>query len=70
MTSLAVADQLWSAFGAGQVGQVDAIIFAPDIREPVPNIAAQHEGVVRGILVPTLIGYKFTNGTEATSTCS
>ena len=41
--------------GPRQFRQVDAIKFAPDICQPVPDIAAQHEGVVRGFIVPSLI---------------
>src|SRR5207237_10911959 len=32
------------------VGQLDAIVLAPDVGEPMPDIAAQHEGVVGGLV--------------------
>src|SRR4029077_13206401 len=43
-------------FRPDQIGQLDAIVFAPDVAQPVPNIAAQHEGVVRRLPLGVLVG--------------
>src|ERR1700753_668925 len=41
---------------ADQIGELDAIELAPDIGQPVPHIAAQHERVVLGLVVDALVG--------------
>src|SRR5271157_2645984 len=45
--------------GADDLGQLDAVELAPDIGEPVADIAAQHEGIVRGIVMDALVGDEF-----------
>src|SRR5579864_6682903 len=44
------------AGGGDDVVELDAVVFAPDIAEPVPDIAAQHERIVGGIALLVLVG--------------
>src|SRR3982075_1479992 len=44
---------------ADQVSQLDTVEFAPDMGEPMADIAAQDERIVRGLVVDTFVGYKF-----------
>ena len=48
-----------AGLGADEIGQLDAVELAPDIGEPVPDIAAQHEGIIRGLVVLALVGDEF-----------
>ena len=45
--------------GPDQIGELDAVEFGPDIAQPMPDIAAQHERIVRGLVARTLVGDKF-----------
>jgi len=45
--------------GSDDVGQLDAVVLAPDIGEPVPDIAAQHERIVGGLVMDALVGDEF-----------
>ena len=41
---------------ADEIGQLDAVVLGPDIAEPVPHIAAQHEGIGGGLSALLLVG--------------
>src|SRR6516164_8250804 len=51
----------WFA-GADDVGQLDAVVLAPDIGEPVPDIASQYERIVGGLVMDALVGDEFEEG--------
>src|ERR1700722_13150499 len=38
------------------VVELDAVVLAPDVAEPVADITAQHERVVRGVAFQVLVG--------------
>ena len=56
--------------GRHDVQQLDAIELGPDVAEPVPHVAAQHERIVFRLALRAFVGDEDTNGTEASSTCS
>src|SRR5215467_13792709 len=39
-----------------EVGQLDAVVLGPDVAQPVPDIAAQHERISGGVAVRLLVG--------------
>src|SRR5262245_39692093 len=41
---------------ADEVGELDAVVLGPHVAEPVADIAAQHERVVRVLAVRSLVG--------------
>src|SRR4051812_27519187 len=45
--------------GADDVGQLDAVILAPHVGKPVPHVAAQHKGIVLGLVLLALVGDEF-----------
>jgi len=47
---------------ADDIGQSDAVIFAPDMREPVADIAAQDERIIRGLVRRASAGDEFEKG--------
>ena len=53
-----------------EIGQLDAVEFTPDVGQPVADIAAQHERVVRRLVIESLVGDEFEERHRATSTCS
>ena len=70
-------DRTWPAdefargvLAAHEIGDVDAVVFGPDIAEPVANIAAQHEGIGCRLAFGFLLPMKLAKGVEASSTCS
>src|SRR5689334_13052538 len=51
-----------SLFSRGEFRQLHPVVFAPDIAQPVADIAAQHEGIIRGLAAPILVGDKGEEG--------
>ena len=57
--------------GATRSMQLHAVELGPDVAEPVPDIAAQHERIIGGAWPSApLLATNETYGTDASSTCS
>src|SRR5215472_9821503 len=48
--------------GVEQIEEFHAIVFGPDIAEPMSDIAAQHEGIISGFALAILVGNKGQEG--------